>query len=390
MPHRIYFDNAATTAPDPRVLEAMRPHLDEHWGNPSSLYAEGRQAPEAVDRARAQVAALLGADPREIVFTGSGTEADNMAVQGVLLAAGLSGAHLVTSAIEHPAILACCRQLERLGATTTELPVSSEGLVDAADLEAAIRPQTRLVSVMAANNVTGVIQPIAELAEIAHRRGAIFHTDAVQAVGKTPLDVRTQAIDLLSLSGHKLHGPKGVGALYIRDGIELWPLLPGGGRKGGDGRARRTSPRSSDWAKRQNSPPPSDPTRPATRSHSRPPYREHPGEDRKRLPDRSSLAPLARAYLPRFRRLGRRSDQAAVGTRQAGHRHFIGQRVQRDPRRPALPRVGGLGVRSAPGPRLAEDSARAVQYDGRGRPLLAVLPRAVASLRPIRRLAKAG
>jgi cysteine desulfurase len=233
VPQRIYFDNAATTAPDPRVLEAMRPYFDEHWGNPSSLYAEGRQAREGVDRARAQVASLLGAEPGEIVFTGSGTEADNMALQGVLLAARVSGSHLVTSAIEHPAVLACCRQLERLGATMTELPVSSEGLVDPTDLEAAMRPQTRLVSVMAANNVTGVIQPIAELAEIAHRRGALFHTDAVQAVGKTPFDMRSQAIDLLSLSGHKLHGPKGVGALYIREGIQLWPLLPGGGQEQG-------------------------------------------------------------------------------------------------------------------------------------------------------------
>ena len=233
MPHRIYFDNAATTAPDPRVLEAMRPYLDEFWGNPSSLYAEGRQAREAVERARAQVAGLLGAEPGEVVFTGSGTEADNMAVQGVLLAAGLSGAHLVTSAIEHPAILACSRQLQRLGATATELRVSSEGLVDPADLEAALRAETRLVSVMTANNVTGTIQPIAELAAVAHRRGMLFHTDAVQAVGKTPLDMRTQPIDLLSLSGHKLHGPKGIGALYIRDGVHLWPLLPGGGQERG-------------------------------------------------------------------------------------------------------------------------------------------------------------
>ncbi len=233
MPQRIYFDNAATTAPDPRVLEAMRPYLDEFWGNPSSLYIEGRQAREAVERARVHVASLLGAEQGEIVFTGSGTEADNMALQGVLLAAGLSGCHLVTSAIEHPAILACCRQLERLGVTVTELPVSSEGLVDPADLEAAIRPETRLVSVMAANNVTGTIQPIAELAEIAHHRGVLFHTDAVQAVGKMPFDMRTQPIDLLSLSGHKLHGPKGIGALYIREGIELWPLLPGGGQEQG-------------------------------------------------------------------------------------------------------------------------------------------------------------
>jgi cysteine desulfurase len=233
MRHRIYFDNAATTAPDPRVLEAMRPYFDEFWGNPSSLYVEGRQAREAVDRARAQVAGLLGAEPGEIVFTGSGTEADNMALQGALLAAGLPDSHVVTSAIEHPAILACCRQLERLGARVTELPVSSEGLVDPADLEAAMRPETRAVSVMAANNVTGTIQPIAELAQIARRRGALFHTDAVQAVGKTPFDMRTQPIDLLSLSGHKLHGPKGIGALYIREGIKLWPLLPGGGQEQG-------------------------------------------------------------------------------------------------------------------------------------------------------------
>jgi len=233
VPQRIYFDNAATTAPDPRVLEAMRPYLDEFWGNPSSLYAEGRQAREAVDRARAQVAGLLGAEPGEIVFTGSGTEADNMALQGALLAAGLSGSHLITSAIEHPAILACCRQLERLGVTLTELPVSSEGLVDPADLKAAIRPETRLVSVMAANNVTGTIQPIAELAEIAHRRGVLFHADAVQAAGKMPFDMQTQPIDLLSLSGHKLHGPKGIGALYIRNGTELWPLLTGGGQERG-------------------------------------------------------------------------------------------------------------------------------------------------------------
>lgn len=233
MPKRIYFDNAATTAPDPRVLAAMRPCLDEVWGNPSSLYAEGRQAREAVDRARAQVAGLLGAEPGEIVFTGSGTEADNLALQGVLLAAGPAGAHIVTSVIEHPAILACCQQLQRLGVAVTKLPVDSDGLVDPAMLEAAIRPETRLVSIMAANNVIGTIQPITELATIARRHGVLFHTDAVQAVGKVPFDTRRQAIDLLSLSGHKLHGPKGIGALYVREGVELWPLLPGGGQERG-------------------------------------------------------------------------------------------------------------------------------------------------------------
>jgi len=231
VPQRIYFDNAATTAPDPRVLEAMRPCLDQFWGNPSSLYAEGRQAREAVDRARVQVADLLGAEAREIVFTGSGTEADNLALQGTLLAVGLPGSHLITSAIEHPAVLACCRQLEQLGAEVTQLPVDGEGLIDPADLERVIRPETRLVSIMAANNVIGTIQPIGKLAQIARTRGVLFHTDAVQAVGKIAFDMRTQPIDLLSLSAHKLHGPKGVGALYVREGVELWPLLPGGGQE---------------------------------------------------------------------------------------------------------------------------------------------------------------
>jgi cysteine desulfurase len=154
-------------------------------------------------------------------------------VQGALLAAGLPGSHLITSAIEHPAILDCCRQLERLGVAVTRLPVDGEGLVDPADLQRAIRPETRLVSIMAANNVIGTIQRIGELAQTARSRGVLFHTDAVQAVGKVAFDMRSQPIDLLSLSGHKLHGPKGVGALYVREGVELWPLLPGGGQERG-------------------------------------------------------------------------------------------------------------------------------------------------------------
>ena len=231
MSSRIYFDNAATTQPYPMVVEAMQSCHRQFWGNPSSLHIEGRLARDLVERARAQVARLLGAKPDEVVFTSGGTEADNLALQGTLLEAGRQGGHLITSAIEHPAVLACCRHLEQLGVEVTVLPVSSDGLVDPAALEQAMRPQTQLVSIMAANNVVGTIQPVAELAHIARRHGALFHTDAVQAVGKIAFDMSTQPIDLLSLSGHKLHGPKGVGALVVRDGIKLRPLLSGGGQQ---------------------------------------------------------------------------------------------------------------------------------------------------------------
>lgn len=233
MTARIYLDNAATTPPDPRVIEAAQPFLTRVWGNPSSLHQEGREAREAVDVARRQVAELIGARREEIVFTGSGTEADNMAIQGVALAAGDRPCHVVVSAIEHPAVLECCRALEQRGVAVELLPVNAEGIVDPADLERALRPETRLVSVMAANNVLGTLQPVAELAGIARRRGVLFHTDAVQAAGKTPINVQSQQIDLLSLSAHKLHGPKGIGALYVRDGVKLPPLVPGGGQEGG-------------------------------------------------------------------------------------------------------------------------------------------------------------
>jgi cysteine desulfurase len=234
MPPRIYFDNAATTPLDPRVREAAERYLDVVWGNPSSLHEEGRVARDAVETAREQVAALLGAEPGEIVFTGSGTEADVMALWGVVMAVGEGRpCHVVSSAIEHPAVLECCRGLRRLGIETTLLPVSSEGIVDPADLRRAIRPDTRLVSIMAANNVLGTLQPVSELARVARARGVLFHTDAVQAVGKIPLDVRSAAIDLLSLSAHKLCGPKGTGALYVRKGVTLTPLLAGGGQESG-------------------------------------------------------------------------------------------------------------------------------------------------------------
>jgi cysteine desulfurase len=233
MADRIYFDNAATTPPDPRALEAAEPYLTRFWGNPSSLHQEGREAREAVETARRQVAGLIAARPEEIVFTGSGTEADNTAIQGVALAAGDRPCHVIASAIEHPAVLECCRALERRGVQSSLLPVDAEGIVEPADLERALRPETRLVSIMAANNVLGTLQPVAELARIARRHGALFHTDAVQAAGKIPIDVESQQIDLLSLSAHKLHGPKGVGALYVRSGVKLPPLVPGGGQEDG-------------------------------------------------------------------------------------------------------------------------------------------------------------
>lgn len=232
---RIYFDNAATTPLDRRVVQAMEPYLTTVWGNPSSLHAEGRLARTAVQEARAQVAALLNAQPEEILFTASGTEADSTALRGVFAAAGRSPAHLITCAIEHPAVLQVCRQLqrEREGVELTILPVNSEGIVEPDDLRQALRPHTRLVSIMAANNVLGTLQPIDAFAQITHQHGALFHSDAVQAAGKIPFDLARQPIDLLSLSAHKLHGPKGVGALYVRNGVVLRPLVDGGGQERG-------------------------------------------------------------------------------------------------------------------------------------------------------------
>jgi cysteine desulfurase len=229
---RIYFDHSATTPLDPRVLAAMGPHLAERFGNPSSLYQEGREARQAVERARGQVADLLGADPAEIVFTASGTEADNLALLGAVSAAG-GGGHVIVSAIEHPAILETVKHLEKTGVAVSLLPVDREGVAEVAALGALLRPDTRLVSVMAANNVTGVLQPVAELSRLTGAHGAIFHTDAVQAAGKIPLEVRCLPVDLLSLSAHKLHGPKGVGALYVRKGTRLSPIVHGGGQERG-------------------------------------------------------------------------------------------------------------------------------------------------------------
>ncbi len=230
---RIYFDNSATTPLDPRVAAAMRPYVEGRFGNPSSLHAEGRAAREAVEQARSHVAALVGARPSEIVFTGGGTEADNLALVGVARAFAGQPVHVVTSAIEHPAIIETCRWLSENGTAFSYVGVSADCIVDANELAATIRPETRLVSIMAANNVVGTLQPIRELAQVAHDHGALFHTDAVQAAGKVPLDLRRDGIDLLSLSGHKLHGPKGVGALVVREGTPLSPILSGGGQENG-------------------------------------------------------------------------------------------------------------------------------------------------------------
>ena len=230
--NRIYFDHSATTPLDPHVLEAMGPFLGGGFGNPSSLHYEGRVARAGVEKARAQVAALIGAEPDEIIFTASGTEADNLALIGAVRASGRPG-HVVTSSIEHAAILETCRFLAESGTKITHLPVDADGIVETQSLLRALRSNVAIVSIMAASNVVGTIQPIEELAHLTKLHGVLFHTDAVQAGGKIPLDVNQLHVDLLSLSAHKLHGPKGIGALYVRKGVKLSPIVFGGGQERG-------------------------------------------------------------------------------------------------------------------------------------------------------------
>ncbi len=230
---RIYMDNAATTRVTPPVLEAMMPCLTDIYGNPSSIHSFGREARRALEAARAQVAAAINAKPAEIYFTGCGTEADNWALRGAAYARKDKGNHIITTAIEHHAVLHTCQQLEREGFSVTYLPVDELGVVKLEELEKPIPPETTLISVMAANNEIGTIEPIAEIGAVAEAHKIPFHTDAVQAFGHIPLDVQGMHISALSLSAHKLGGPKGVGALYLKKGLAAEPVIYGGGQERG-------------------------------------------------------------------------------------------------------------------------------------------------------------
>ncbi|GER86407.1 cysteine desulfurase NifS [Dictyobacter vulcani] len=229
----IYFDHAATTALDARVLEAMLPYLTTEYGNASSIYTIGRHAMQAIDHSREQVAELLHARPSEIAFVGCGTESDNLAIKGMAFASQKKGKHIITTPIEHHAVLYTCQYLERFGFDTTYLPVDEYGMVNPEDVERSITDQTVLVSVMYANNEVGTIEPIAEIGRICRARKIPFHVDAVQAGGALPIDVLELKADMLSLSSHKFYGPKGLGILYVRQGMRILPQLQGGSQERG-------------------------------------------------------------------------------------------------------------------------------------------------------------
>lgn len=227
----VYMDHAATTYAAPEVVEAMLPYFSEKFGNPSSVYSIGQENKAVIDAARAKVAAAINAEPNEIYFTAGGSESDNWVLKGVAFANIRKGKHIITTAVEHHAILHAAEWLQSQGFEVTYLPVDRYGMVSPADVEKAIRPDTILISVMYANNEVGTIQPVAEIGAIAKAHGIYFHTDAVQAVGHVPIDVKAEHIDMLSLSGHKFYGPKGIGALYIRRGVRISNLIHGGAQE---------------------------------------------------------------------------------------------------------------------------------------------------------------
>ena len=233
----IYLDNNATTPMDPRVLEAMTPYFLEHFGNAASRnHPFGWEAEEAVDYAREQVAKLIGADPKEIIFTSGATEADNLAIKGVFEMYATKGNHVITAVTEHKAVLDTCKHIEKLGGEVTYLNVGADGLIDLKELEAAIRPTTILLAIMYANNEVGVIQPVKEISAIAKKHGVLFFSDAVQAVGKIPVDVNKDGLDLMAFTAHKMYGPKGIGALYVRrknPRVKVTAQLDGGGHERG-------------------------------------------------------------------------------------------------------------------------------------------------------------
>ncbi|RMF57728.1 MAG: cysteine desulfurase, partial [Calditrichaeota bacterium] len=223
----IYLDYNATTPIDPRVAEAMRPFIEQHFGNPSSSHIFGVTTKKAVEKARRQIAEMLGCELAEVIFTSGGSESNNTAIKGVAAAYRSKGNHLITSSVEHPAVTEVCRYLESRGYKVTYLPVDEWGRVDPAAVEEAITPETILITIMHANNEVGTIQPIREIADIAHQHGVLMHSDCAQSVGKIPVTIQELGVDLLSIAGHKIYAPKGVGALYVRTGVKLEKLIHG-------------------------------------------------------------------------------------------------------------------------------------------------------------------
>lgn len=230
---RVYMDHAATTPVDPKVVKAMIPYFTEIYGNASSLHSFGREAHNAMEEARRKVAEMVNAYPEEMIFTAGGTESDNIAIKGTAYANRSRGDHIITSTIEHPAVLETCRSLEKQGFKVSYIPVDKNGLIELEALRKAVTERTTLITIMHANNEVGTIEPIEEIAEIAEAKSIIFHSDAVQSAGKIPVDVKDIGVDFLSISAHKIYGPKGIGALYVRKGTRLEPIIHGGGHERG-------------------------------------------------------------------------------------------------------------------------------------------------------------